>query len=1439
MNANIMKGERSKLLAAVAVLVMMVCVFAVAIPNSDAAEYGSIDLPEEYGTLTSASSGTVDLSVDEYTAYVIEGDVSYTGTVDFTPSEGETIYIKSGSLVFDNGQSGGSMDLAGTICILDGAKLSVGSSTMSIKDTFQVRAEAGSTFVVESGSFDVNENFIGNDENAIVKLTEGVANIYDLNVGAFDILLNNPGFSVDLDGVAELNKSAIAYTPLGGGESTTMEIFNKNSVLSIGEGSVITVTGSDVQISGDVTNDGEVIVNGGLNCIGDMVNNGDVTINGTATVSGTVTNNGIVTIAKAATVTKTGDGSIVNTDGASFIVNGLYIEATDGGETSATVNSWESLQAAIDESVTQITIDGEVAIPAGETLTLADTTLTVSEGSKLIVSKGANTDGSDDAKIEGTGTIVNDGTVSNLGTIADTIALSGNEVNLYNISSNDKYYNGSNQTPSAAFQYNRLWTGVTVHGTYLYVDDDPLATTEELETLDTNYEMNAGDYRTCVYLSYEYNGTVYTNEKLDFIWKIIPATPDVAVEITGWNYGAYDESCGPTVTYNGGAVPEDVTVTYTYTDSEGTSFVDPVITELVSGEYTLVVTTSSNGNYGVGESDPVSFTIGKTAMDVTILDVPGDLNLGGGTYIGDLVGDNYSVTLEDETITYSGIVKYIPDISEALFGDDMDSGFYSVIGISNNNDFEITLVISEKEIKIEPGQQMPVVVYLGTNLLQHQTTYTITPSNDSYAEIEWDVVYDLDAEPLSGFSADADKAMADMNAAGIVKTDVAPNTMWMTWYQNGVVGDVYGELVFDGETIYKERVSSEDGYRGWYFSFDAGQPSHSLSGDDQVAMQFDAPKAGVYTLNIVSGEDVLETVEITVPGTAGYGFSMDAQGAVDGMTGVGYPVDPADVSDETMWIVWYNADAVTTDVTATVTLGGEEIYTQTIEAWKTAGVHGWYFCFGDNPGSIGADITYGTYEIEVTDAEGNVLAEGTVYIAEAVAGGYDETGENVEADIEAAGGSVNPSDVIAPKTMWMVWYGGNYEGDVTATLKFAGETVYTEAGPEAWKTAGYHSWYFSFDAGQQVANQNPDFVFQYGDYELEISVDGQVVAEMIVSAVDPNSYSVTIDEDGTAYDIVGVTFTNNEKFYLPGTAYSDKTLAYWELVVDGQVINTYKENALIIFGKITDSEGNPVESHDLVFRAVYGTSAGSEIVTDYNVDVTIVDESNVSIVTTPVSGNMADSGMHTYRIVVQSVTFDQYGIPVTETVFEYTVLSAIDGSTVTETRNVALPGAIADGYVVNVYFETSAGSVTAFLGSYADVYSAPEKVVEPVADYYETSADAADAIDAIFQDNGRNDFDKTDVGEQTMFVTFDLADDLVGVDLQATALFTPADGSEQVAVNEEVLNFDDAGIHCWYFSFDPENGSWIGHEIGVGEYKLSIATGDGTSVVELTVTVTE
>lgn len=604
--------------------------------------------------------------------------------------------------------------------------------------------------------------------------------------------------------------------------------------------------------------------------------------------------------------------------------------------------------------------------------------------------------------------------------------------------------------------------------------------------------------------------------------------------------------------------------------------------------------------------------------------------------------------------------------------------------------------------------------------------WRIVNDYDSAITIEIDnttYTYNLDFSQLSfapkaGFVPVAEDILdgEDYVIEGIDLPDVIDNTYYLIFNTGKTEAGVndYTMMLFKGESapadlsgaVYAETVGWQqiaDGAYIWYFSLDGQLKGLDLAGGD-------------YTLAATVGGEVVAQATIMFGGTIDYGYDGSAEDAFNGMVDAGIdPTDIAgDVSDQTMWIVWYNATDVT-GAKGVLTLDGKEVYTEDFGA-VGAGVHAWYFCFKENPGNIGLNYEYGTYVMTVTDADGNVLAQG------------------------------------------------------------------------------------------EIVNQ------------------------------DMSQFTVMLDEKDDDYDRefnLGV----GEIFYLPESGIKGETVQYWEVLDEnGEVVGTVNAGSIVVIG----STGVYFSNENVYsFRAVYGTSAGSEIVTDYIVDVTIVDESSISIVTTPVSGNMADPGMHTYRIVVQSVTLDEYGIPVTETVFEYTVLSAIDGSTVNETRNVTLPSELTDGYVVNVYFETSAGSVTAFLGSYADIYSAPEEVVEPVAEYYGTSADAADAIDAIFQENGRNDFDKTDVGEQTMFVTFDLADDLVGVDLQATALFTPADGSEQVTVNEEVLNFDDAGIHCWYFSFDPENGSWIGHEIGVGEYTLSIATGDGTSVVELTVTVTE
>ena len=90
------------------------------------------------------------------------------------------------------------------------------------------------------------------------------------------------------------------------------------------------------------------------------------------------------------------------------------------------------------------------------------------------------------------------------------------------------------------------------------------------------------------------------------------------------------------------------------------------------------------------------------------------------------------------------------------------------------------------------------------------------------------------------------------------------------------------------------------------------------------------------------------------------------------------------------------------------------------------------------------------------------------------------------------------------------------------------------------------------------------------------------------------------------------------------------------------------------------------------------------------------------------------------------------------------------------------------------------------------------------------------------------------VADQTMWVVW------YGQDYESvTATVTLPSGETWSQDHTDISAWLNAGIHSWYFSFDPNNYSWIGAEIGVGEYTLSIVTDDGTSVVEVTVTISE
>ena len=762
--------------------------------------------------------------------------------------------------------------------------------------------------------------------------------------------------------------------------------------------------------------------------------------------------------------------------------------------------------------------------------------------------------------------------------------------------------------------------------------------------------------------------------------------------------------------------------------------------------------------------------IGEYA-DETVYDVP----------VAQLVGsfeavqDGHAVTITADLYYYAGGAwaagTWAPGESE---------GYYIVFSVDNPTGAwaEATFKVNGSELSTQPFDGY-LVNYLGTVLLETESVEIAVDLDGvgaKYTESQFTVNMALTSSVSIFFNAiDSDDTydIGEVSIGGLQSEDTAVAVDSVEGEENVYNVVFTGTLNWvSGYTWYNSAVEAEQ--RGYYLGFDITLPGN-MSWDDAVLKTenktFDSenPFDGFFIWRIVNDYDSVITIEID--GTT-YTYNLDfsqlsfapkagfvpvAEDILDGEDYVIEGIALPDVIDNTYYLIFNTGktEAGVGDYTmmlfkgesAPADLSGA-VYTETVGWQQIAdGAYIWYISLDDQ--LKGLDLAGGDYTLAAT-VGGEVVAQATIMFGGTIDCGYDESAEDASNGMIDAG--IDPTaivDDVSDQTMWIVWNNATAETAVKAVLTLDGKEIYSQDNNDVpgWLNQGIHVWYFCFGDNPGSIKSN----YEYGTYVMTVTdADGNVLAQGEIVNQDMSQFTVMLDEKDDAYDREFILEAGTI-FYLPESGIKGETVQYWEVLDEnGEVIGTVNAGAIVVMG----STGVYFSSENVYsFRAVYGTSAGSEIVTDYNVDVTVVDESNISIVTTPVSGNMADPGMHTYRIVVQSVTFDEYGIPVTETVFEYTVLSAIDGSTVTETRNVALPGAIADGYVVNVYFETSAGSITAFLGSYADVYSAPEEVVEPVAEYYGTSADAADAIDAIFQENGRNDFDKTDVGEQTMFVS--------------------------------------------------------------------------------------
>ena len=770
--------------------------------------------------------------------------------------------------------------------------------------------------------------------------------------------------------------------------------------------------------------------------------------------------------------------------------------------------------------------------------------------------------------------------------------------------------------------------------------------------------IDAGDYKMdVVILMLSPSGTVTrVTDTIDVT--VQPANPDVSVIIGGddsaWTLDAFDDQTdlldwsytGVTVdgvVYDRTAYEAaDGNITFAFyqkVDGEWVYLSDVNDTNYMNlpiGEYKVEATASAVQNYAECTASK-EFKVLAIEIDISISNDEGTDYWGTSAdrYVGkDFVAET-ETTETGKNLALEGGIHWLYDVNDAditlengtLFGEGMDQGYYAVYYIINNSGFDVVVTYSQdvdaKEHPIPAGHGYPMLHYLGndiTDVRANGFTIYVSAVEDRGIEPE---SYDVDCSNLyriatAGYAADVENGETlineeftwnkDAETPGI--HDVAPDTMWIAFDER----DVPMGAALTGKLYYVSDDGTEKS-----LEIDLGQSTLTATGTDERIWYFTMdetlgtyigvpPTPGQYKLEICDAENkVIASAYTYIEGMTGAGYEDAQKDAIDGMNGDGFPqLGTGDISPETFWIAWYEGDAMNGTFAATLKDANDNVlYNATpsdVANWNTAGYHYWAFSKAEGvPSSIESlfDLAPGVYTLEVT-SNGEIYQTADVIVPGIIAGDYNDAAADAQKGMTDAGISEDVftgNNTVADQTMWVVWYGQDYES-VTATVTLPSGETWSQDHTDisAWLNAGIHSWYFSFDP------ENASYIgyeFEYGTYTIVIEADDQTFTYEM-TFVDPTKYNVHINEWVTSYDDGNVRYDVNkvfgygDVFYLPGTGFNDKTLDCWELVVNGVVVNTYDENAMIVFGDIKDENGVLVESHDLEFRAVYSSGTGGD-----------------------------------------------------------------------------------------------------------------------------------------------------------------------------------------------------------------------------------------------------
>ena len=383
MNMN-EKGRQTKLLATIAIIAMVVCVFAAVMPsdNVDAVAVDELKAGEdEVITIDTPTEFDATGSEPITNAIVLNSTLTITkGTLDI-----DFKFEKVGDSVITFGPDGKLVVSQGATVNINATNASTYTTDMNNNHVFLESVDQNKVAIDVAGTMNVTEgdDVVGtlNGNSKTIKVTgtytsngNGYQNTYfDVDGGKVDITLKDGSvagyFDISGNGTFDVSGTNTAT----GGTEKILNIYSMN----IAQGSTVTIGGAAQMFNSFSAENPTSAVTGMT--LKSLVNNGTFTLEPGATFAitagTTFTNNGTISGIDSITNSGTFNNVVAPTEEiTSSNVNDIFA----GGATEVTMTSG--------------TISGDVTIPTGKTLIIGDdVTLTPAQGKETVVFKVAAT----------------------------------------------------------------------------------------------------------------------------------------------------------------------------------------------------------------------------------------------------------------------------------------------------------------------------------------------------------------------------------------------------------------------------------------------------------------------------------------------------------------------------------------------------------------------------------------------------------------------------------------------------------------------------------------------------------------------------------------------------------------------------------------------------------------------------------------------------------------------------------------------------------------------------------------------------------------------------------------------------------------------------------------------------------------------------------------